>query len=105
MVNRLAMDKSLAVQNLRLAGYSERRIAQTLEISRGAVRRHLAAVDANSTRAQTAPAQTGSDDPNSTKAQTGSGDPTAPSRPVASTSQCESFRQVIIEKLGWGAGA
>lgn len=105
MANQLAMDKSLAVKNLHAAGYSERRIAQTLEISRGAVRRHLAASDANSTRAQTAPAQTGSDDPNSTKAQTGSGDPAARSQPVGSTSQCEPFRQIILEKLEIGLSA
>ncbi len=44
MANQLTMDKSLAINNLSLAGYSERRIAETLGVSRGAVRRHLATV-------------------------------------------------------------
>ncbi len=86
--------------HLRAAGYSQRRIAQTLKISRGAVRRHLAASEANSNRAQTAQAQTGSGDPNSTKAQTGSGEATAMPSLDHSASRCEAFRQVILEKLG-----
>ena len=49
MANHLAMDKSFAINSLRAAGYSERRIAET-----------------------------GSDDSNSTKAPTGSGSQTAP---------------------------
>ncbi len=105
MANRLAMDKSLAINNLRAAGYSERRIAETLEISRGAVRRHLAAAESNSTRAQTAPAQTGSDDPNSTKAQTGSDEATATHSVEHSASRCETFRQIILDKLDAGLSA
>lgn len=105
MANRLAMDKSLAVQNLRAAGYSERRIAETLEISRGAVRRHLAAATANSTRAQTAQAQTGAGDANGTGAQTGS-EGASPSPAVeSSTSRCEPFRQIILDKLSVGLTA
>ena len=53
MANQLGMDKSLAIQQLRAAGYSERRIAKTLNVSRGAVRRHLAGNGSNSTKAQT----------------------------------------------------
>jgi predicted transcriptional regulator len=71
MANRLTMDKSLGISSLRAAGYSQRRIAETLGISRGAVRRHLTAEGSNSTTAQTGSAQTGSEDSNSTKAQTG----------------------------------
>lgn len=104
VANRLSMDKSLAIQNLRAAGYSERRIAQTLGISRGAVRRHLAAHAPNSTKAQTGSAQTG-DMPNSTKAQTGSHAPPADSQPTASASTCEPFREVILEKLQLGLSA
>jgi len=49
MANQLAVDKSFAMNNLRSAGYSKRRIAQTLGVSRGAVRRHLQALNPNST--------------------------------------------------------
>ncbi len=84
MANQLAMDKSFAINNLRTAGYSERRIAETLGVSRGAVRRHLHRREPNSTEAPPAlvgQAPTGSDDPNSTTAPTGSGD----EKPVAET--------------------
>jgi len=40
MANQLAMDKSFAINNLRAASYSERRIAQTLGVSREASRLH-----------------------------------------------------------------
>lgn len=105
MANQLAMDKSLAIQNLRAAGYSERRIAETLEVSRGAVRRHLAAAEANSTKAQTAQAQTVADEPNGTKAQTGSEGAADPPAAESSTSRCEPFRQIILEKLEAGLSA
>jgi len=104
VANRLSMDKSLAIQNLRSAGYSERRIAQTLGVSRGAVRRHLAGQGSNSTKAQTGSAQTGSEEPNSTKAQTGCEEPAA-DQPVASASTCEPFRNIILEKLELGLHA
>jgi transposase len=105
MANRLTMDKSLAVNNLRAVGYSERRIAQTLEISRGAVRRHLAATIANSTKAPTGSAPTGTDDSNSTKAPTGSDDQDNIASPPTSASQCEPFRRVILEMLDQGLSA
>ena len=35
MANRLTMDKSLAMKELHAARYSERRIAETLNVSRG----------------------------------------------------------------------
>ena len=101
MANRLGMDKSLAIQQLRAAGYSERRIAKTLGISRGAVRRHLADIRSNSTKAQTGSgevAQTGSGD----VAQTGSRTEHAPTLPPTksrSTSTCEPFRSQILEML------
>jgi len=112
MANQLKMDKSLAINNLRAAGYSERRIARTLNVSRGAVRRHLAGQASNGTKAPTGPeavAPTGSDDSNSTKAPTGSGDEAAPADPAdlatTSSSQCEPFRQVISEKQEAGLSA
>lgn len=119
MANRLAMDKSLAIHNLRAAGYSQRRIATTLGISSGAVRRHLAAEIPNGTMAQMAPgaeAQTPTSDPNSTKAQTGQpgdhdADLPAHTEPVivqsrpTSGSRCEPFRDIITEKLKAGLSA
>jgi IS30 family transposase len=51
MANQLAMDKSFAIKSLRTAGYSEQRIAETLGVSRGAVRRHLQRETSNSTKA------------------------------------------------------
>jgi predicted transcriptional regulator len=53
MANQLSMDKSLAVKQLRQNGLSQRAIALALGISRGAVIRHLAALDPNSTKAPT----------------------------------------------------
>lgn len=106
------MDKSLAINNLRAAGYSERRIARTLNVSRGAVRRHLAGQASNGTKAPTGPdvvAPTGSENSNSTKAPTGSGDETASNDPtelaITSSSQCEPFREVISEKNEAGLSA
>ena len=99
------MDKSLAINNLRSAGYSERRIAETLEISRGAVRRHLADANSNSTKAQTGLAQTDSGEANGTTAQTGSAEiPTKGSHAV-SASTCEPFRERILEKWELGLNA
>jgi transposase len=105
MANRLAMDKSLAIKNLHVAGYSERRIAETLEISRGAVRRHLAADNPNSTKAQTGSAQTGPGDSNSTKAQTGCSPALPTTEPPQSASQCEPFRELILGMLEQGLHA
>jgi len=115
MANRLAMDKALAIHNLRSSGYSERRIAQTLGISRGAVRRHLSEPNPNRTTAQTGPAteaQSPIEDSNSTRAQTAPGDqPAAESTDQnaaadpPSGSHCEPFRGVILEKLEAGLSA
>jgi len=112
MANQLAVDKSFAMNNLRSAGYSKRRIAQTLGVSRGAVRRHLQALNPNSTTVPTgsnAPPETGSLGSNNTKALTGSGDQSAVPLKVdqhgTSNSQCESFRDIIIAKCDIGLTA
>jgi hypothetical protein len=112
MANQLAMDKSFAISNLHSAGYSERRIAQTLGVSRGAVRRHLRRSDANGTKAPTGsgdPAPTGSGDSNSTKAPTGSGGQSAGPETLdaaaSSGSQCEPFREIILAKYELGLSA
>ena len=105
MANRLTMDKSLAIKELHAAGYSLRRIARTLAISRGAVERHLAAEESNRAKAQTGPAQTGSGDSNRAKAQTGSGPAPVDSSTTGQQSHCEPFREVIIDKLALGLSA
>lgn len=109
MANQLTMDKSLAINNLRAAGYSERRIAETLGVSRGAVRRHLQPAKPNSTKAPTGSdnqAPTGSPNSNSTKAPTGSEEPATSATPEAaprsSGSQCEPFRELIVLKCEAG---
>jgi transposase len=112
MANQLAMDKSCAINNLHSAGYSERRIAQALGVSRGAVRRHLRRPDSNGTKAPTGSgdsAPTGSGDSNSTKAPTGSGGPSAGPETLdaaaSSGSQCEPFREIILAKYELGLSA
>lgn len=112
MANQLAMDKSFAINNLHAAGYSERRIAETLGVSRGAVRRHLQRTPPNSTTAPPASgeqAPTGSCDSNSTKAPTGSDDLTAApatgDAPISGGSQCEPFRKIIVANCELGLSA
>jgi hypothetical protein len=111
-VNQLAMDKSFAINNLRRSGYSERRIAETLGVSRGAVRRHLRPLHSNGTKA---PTGSGGQTPtpheasNSTKAPTGSEanpdvqNTTIPH--VANCSHCEPFRDLIVAKFNLGLTA
>jgi len=112
MANQLAMDKSFAINNLRAAGYSERRIAHAIGVSRGAVRRHLRRSDSNSTTAPTGcndQAPTGSGDPNSTMAPTGSSGQWIVAEAVdavaSSGSQCETFREIILAKCELGLSA
>ncbi|TWU44774.1 hypothetical protein Poly51_58400 [Rubripirellula tenax] len=108
MANQLAMDKSLAINNLRDAGYSQRRIAKTLRVSRGTVRRHLARRNSNNTKAPTDPsdlAPTGSGDSNGTTAPTGSGPPDATELSAGGNSQREPFRDIIVEKCQAGLSA
>lgn len=95
MVYQLGMDKSLAIKQLRQQGLSQRAIATTLGVSRGAVIRHLAELVSNDAKAPT-----GSESPNSTKAPTGS-DTSSASSPT-SRSKCEPFREVILEMLERG---
>jgi hypothetical protein len=112
MANQLTMDKSLAINDLGAAEYSQRRIAGTLDISRGAVRRHLSGLTANDTTAPTGHAElapTRSLDSNSTKAPTGSSDKTAPTDPAELTAtsggQFEPFRDFIGEMIEAGLSA
>ena len=73
MANQLAMDKVQAVKHLGHLGYSERRIAEQLGISRKAVRNHLGRNKPKDTKAPTGSAPTGSVGSKDTKAPTGSG--------------------------------
>jgi len=104
MANRLAMDKSQAIQSLASQGMSERRIAQTLGVSRKAVRQHLGRGTPKETKAPTGEAPTGSGEAKDTKAPTGSeGEP----KPVAprSRSLCSAYQDSILEKLEQGLTA
>jgi hypothetical protein len=71
MANRLAMHKSQGSLSLAAAGHSERQIAETLGVSRGAVRRHLGRDGSKRAKAPTGEAPTGSEGSNGTKAPTG----------------------------------
>lgn len=102
MAYRLGMAKSLAISNLRASGLSERKIAETLGVSRNAVRRHLAAEISNDTKAQSGSAQTGDPSSDDTKAQSGPADEASLAAKGASRSQCEPFREVIVGKLERG---
>lgn len=107
MANRLKVAKVSTIQDLHAQGWSQRRIARELGISRGAVARHLQAA------ANEAKAPLGSESSNGAKAPPGSGDPAeAPNRatsqtkaPTGSRSDCEPFRELILEKLELGLSA
>ena len=87
MANRLGMHKSPAIKAFVAAGRSERKTAKVLQVSRGAVRRHL-----------------GREGANRTKAPTGSATRLAPEG-ERSRSQCEGLRERILEQLDLGPTA
>ena len=116
MANRLKAAKVLSIQTLHERGWSQRRIARELGISRGAVLRHLQKLADSTTRAKAA------ENSNSTtceKAPTGSAEPTensnsttsaadcakAPTGSDGSKSLCQPLREVIIGKLNQGLAA
>ena len=103
MANQLKVAKVLSIQTLHESGWSQRRIARALGVSRGAVARQLRKI------ANEAEAPTGAVDSNRAKAPTGSNDvQTAPNRakaPTGSRSQCEPFREQIVGKLDQGLSA
>lgn len=113
VVRQLAMDKALAIKHLEQAGYSERRIAEQLGISRKAVRNHLGRNSAKGTKALTGSAPTGSTEPKDTKALTGSEASkeagTLPCSPAVSeprsASHCAPFHELILAKLAQGLDA
>lgn len=106
MANRLKVAKVSSILELHERGWSQRRIARELGVSRGAVARHLRAAS------NEAKAPSGSDTSNGAKAPTGSGDQaeranraTPAKAPTGSRSQCEPFREQILEMLGQGLSA
>lgn len=102
MAYQLSMDKSFSIKALHDNGLSERAIGESLGVSRGAVRRHLAGISSNGTKAPTGKAPTGSEAPNSTKAPTGSTGAENGAAVRVSRSRCERFREVILSKLEQG---
>lgn len=105
MAYQLSMDKSLSIKTLRDTGLSERAIAESLGVSRNAVRRHLASNTPNDTKAPTGKAPTGSEGSDDTKAPTGSSESPEGVVPSVSRSRCERFRDVIVSKLEQGLDA
>lgn len=107
MANRLKVAKVSSIQELHARGWSQRRIARELGVSRGAVARHLRAA---ANEARTPSRSSGS---NGAKAPTGSTGPEEPSNratssaeaPTGSRSLCESYRELILEKLEAGLSA
>ena len=97
MAFQLGMDKSLLIKALRDNGMSERAIAESLGVSRNAVRRHLAGNPSNDTKAPT-----GSEGPNDTTAPTGSAEAIDATVVPVSRSRCERFREVILSKREQG---
>lgn len=103
--NQLAMDKALAIKHLQQAGYSERRIAEQLGISRKAVRHHLGRFGSKDTKALTGSAPTGSDTPKDTKAPTGSEAIGTTPQALTSASLAHVFHDTIVAKLDQGLTA
>ena len=106
MANHLKVAKVLSIRELHSQGWSQRRIARELGISRGAVSRHLREAS------NEAKAPTGSDDLNRAKAPTGSdasdelsNRATSEKAPTGSRSLCEPYRELILEKLEAGLSA
>jgi transposase len=95
MANHLKMAKAQAIQALREQGWSLRRIARTLRISRVTVKRHVEL----GARAVSGGGESGPNPPTGSESQTVPNPPAGNSGPV---SQCEPFRDSIITALGRG---
>ncbi len=116
MSNRLEMHKSQAIIALAKAGKSEREIAETLSVSRTAVRRHLgrsvppAARTGPNTGLDQVPCQTGDSAAKDTKAPPGSehskdtsGDEAPPGSPAGSNGSVLSPRTTAADSSGQAA--
>lgn len=103
MGNHLEVAKVLSIQALHAMGWSQRRIARELGVSRGAVARQLRRIT-NQTQPSSTPVES-----NGAKAPTGSeASGNASNRakaPTGSRSQCEPFREEILGKLDQGLSA
>jgi len=103
MANHLKVAKVFSIKALHAQGWSQRRIARELGISRETVQRYLA----GASKPTIAP--TGSDDSKPAKAPPGSeaaGEPSKPAKaPTGSRSCCEPFREAILAKLEQGLSA
>lgn len=103
MANRLKVAKLSSIHELHSQGWSERRIARELGVSRGAVSRHLRAAS------NRAIAPTGSCASNETTAPPGSASHSEPSNrataPTGSQSLCAAYHEQILEKLKLGLSA
>jgi len=87
MANRLKVANVFSIKSLHEAGWSQRRIAREVGVSRGAVARHLQKLS------------------NDAKASIESADSNGAKAPTGSRSQCEPFREQIIQKLNQGLSA
>ncbi|MEQ8667844.1 MAG: hypothetical protein RIC12_01645, partial [Pirellulales bacterium] len=96
MANRLKVAKVLSIKTLQAQGWSQRRIARELGISRGAVARQLLA------DSQPHPASGVPPDSNRAKAPPGSeaaeATPNRAKAPLGSRSLCAPFREQILAK-------
>jgi transposase len=103
MANRLKVAKVSSIRELHSQGWSQRRIAGELGVSRGAVSRHL------QESSNEAKASAGSDVSNEAKAPTGSASLGEASNrakaPTGSRSLCAVYHETIIEKLKLGLSA
>lgn len=95
MANRLKVAKVSSIQELHAQGWSQRRIARELGVSRGAVARQLQAA------AKEAKAPTGSGD---SRRESNRATP-RPKAPTGSRSLCVPFRDLILGKLEVGLSA
>ena len=103
MANHLKVAKVLSIQTLHDQGWSQRRIARELGVSRESVAKYLRE------HSKPAKAPLGSEDSKPAKAPLGSGedpDRSKPAKaPLGSRSLCEPFREVILAGLDQGLSA
>jgi transposase len=99
MANHLKMAKAQAIQALREQGWSFRRIARTLRISRDTVKRHVELAQA---RAAPLTGSDGQTRPNPPTGSDGQNQPNPPTGNSGPASRCEPFRETIIAALERG---
>lgn len=95
MANRLKVAKVASIIELHQMGWSQRRIARELGVSRDAVARHVKNYEESRSNQAKAPTGSAAPPPSSNKAKA----------PTGSRSVCEPFKEVILEKLQLGLTA